>query len=237
MEIKILFNSHAISNEFLAGWGFSALIGDHILFDTGESGEYLLQNMQRLHMDISLIEAVIISHDHWDHTGGLWAVLEKRKGIQVFSCPHFGSDFKRRVSDLGGQLTEVDRLTEIEENIWITGEIQGTYTGLPIAEQAVVIKSKKGMTVITGCAHPGVLQIMKKIRDECPKGRFYQVLGGFHLMNTDPGSVREIIKGLQRFNIQKIGPTHCTGEAAEALFKEIYAERYIPVKIGQMIEA
>lgn len=131
----------------------------------------------------------------------------------------------------------VDGLTEIEKNIFITGEIQGTYGGLQIAEQALLLKGKKGITVITGCAHPGILQIVKKIRDEFPKDRFHQVLGGFHLMDKDIKSVKRIIKDLQQFHIERIGPTHCTGKTAEALFQEAYADCFMPVKIGQMIEA
>ena len=76
MKIKVLFNSKSAYISLRSGWGLSMLIGNNILFDTGESGAFLLHNMKELNIDLSAIDAVVISHEHWDHTGGLWDVLK-----------------------------------------------------------------------------------------------------------------------------------------------------------------
>jgi len=78
MQIKVLFNKDALNKKFHTGWG-SFLIGEKILFDTGERGDWLLENIESLKVDIDKIEVIVISHDHWDHTGGLWVLLEKKR--------------------------------------------------------------------------------------------------------------------------------------------------------------
>lgn len=76
MEIKVVFNNDVINNIFSNGWGFSCLVDKRVLFDTGEKSEYLFHNMKQMNIDPANIEKVVISHDHWDHTGGLWDLLE-----------------------------------------------------------------------------------------------------------------------------------------------------------------
>jgi 7,8-dihydropterin-6-yl-methyl-4-(beta-D-ribofuranosyl)aminobenzene 5'-phosphate synthase len=113
MKIEILFDKIALDKKLQTGWGVSFLIDEKILFDTGEKGEWLLKNMQALGVDIRKIEGVVISHDHWDHTGGLWDILKKKKGLAIYACPHFSSEFKEKVKKLQGKIIEADRLREI----------------------------------------------------------------------------------------------------------------------------
>ncbi|MFA5101478.1 MAG: MBL fold metallo-hydrolase, partial [Candidatus Omnitrophota bacterium] len=78
MNIKVLYDKNTTNKKLHTGWGVSFLIDDTILFDTGEKGESLLENMRSLGVDINKIEAVVLSHDHWDHTGGLWDLLKMK---------------------------------------------------------------------------------------------------------------------------------------------------------------
>ena len=80
-NIKIIFDSTAINPKFKTGWGFSCLINNHILFDTGADGTALLNNFHLMNVNLSDISKVIISHEHSDHFGGLWKLLEKQKNI------------------------------------------------------------------------------------------------------------------------------------------------------------
>ena len=77
MQIKILFDSVALNNSFSTGWGISYLIDNKILFDTGEKSSALLKNIENMNVDISGLSTVVISHDHWDHQGGLWGILKE----------------------------------------------------------------------------------------------------------------------------------------------------------------
>ena len=235
MQVKVLFDKQAINNNFQAGWGMSFLIGDSILFDTGENGQRLVHNFKEIGADTDLLQAIAISHDHWDHTGGLWEVL-KRKSLLVYGCPDFSDEFKRRVKDSGSEFIGVDKLTAIGENIYLSGQIRGTYVGRGIAEQAVIIKSVKGISVLTGCSHPGIVRMLEQIKSEFPKEEFYLVAGGFHLLEQDQRLIRIMVEQFQALAVKKAGPTHCTGTEAEDIFKAKYKNNFIPIRVGQVLE-
>jgi len=235
IKVKIVFDKEALNNNFYTGWGVAFLINNRILFDTGENGELLINNVQQLGSRIDKLQAIVISHDHWDHTGGLWEIL-KIKRLKVYGCPNFSEDFKRRISDLNSEFIGVDKLTKMSEKIYLTGEISGLYAGAGIAEQAVIIKTAKGISVLTGCSHPGIVKILTKIKGEFPKEKFYLVAGGFHLIEQDTRLIKIIVDEFKKLSVTKVGPTHCTGGEAEDIFKAEFKNDFISIKVGQTIE-
>lgn len=236
MEIKIVFDNNNLNENFIPGWGFSCLIDKTVLFDTGEKSEYLFKNMENLEIDISKIETVIISHDHWDHTGGLWGLLENTEDIDVYGCPNFSDEFKEKVVSLGGNLISTRGLTEIKDGISATGEIEGKYKGSFIAEQALLIKKKEGIIIITGCSHPGIVKIVKDIKDIFPGENINLVFGGFHLMNKDTREIELIVEKFKDLEVEKVGPTHCTGYEAQVMFEKVYKENFIRITAGKTFE-
>ena len=64
-------------------------------------------------VEISNIKVIVISHDHWDHRGGLWGILKENHKLKVYACPNFSKRFKNRVKSYGGQLIEVDKFTQV----------------------------------------------------------------------------------------------------------------------------
>ncbi len=236
MRIKIIFDKDAFDKKLRTGWGVSFLVEDKILFDTGEKGEWLIENIRSLGVDINKIEAVVISHDHWDHWGGLWDLLKERKGLKVYSCPGFSKEFKDKTKEAQAELIEAEKVTEISQNIFITGEISGAYHGKYMPEQAVVLKTKNGLTIITGCAHPGILKMTEKVKAKFSAEPIYLVLGGFHLMESDKRAIEIVAESFKKMNIIKAGPTHCSGDMAEDIFKRYYGGNFMPIKAGQEIE-
>jgi 7,8-dihydropterin-6-yl-methyl-4-(beta-D-ribofuranosyl)aminobenzene 5'-phosphate synthase len=236
MEIKIIFDNNNLNEKFIPGWGFSCLVDQTVLFDTGEKSDYLFKNMENLNIDFSKIEKVVISHDHWDHTGGLWGLLGKTKNIDVYGCPNFSEGFKEKVASLGGNLILAEELTMIKDHIFATGEIAGEYSGSFIAEQALLIKKQEGITIITGCSHPGIVTIIKNIKESFPEERINFVFGGFHLMNKDDREVELIVEKLKEMKIEKVGPTHCTGYEAQMIFKNAYKDNFIKIAAGKTFE-
>ncbi|MBN1898183.1 MAG: MBL fold metallo-hydrolase [Spirochaetes bacterium] len=234
MEIKILYDNRTKDN-FNAGWGFSCLINSNILFDTGESADPLLRNLKKMDIKVNDIESIIISHDHWDHTGGLWKMLEQKPDRKVYACPHFSHIFKNKVIHFKADLIEVDKFKQISRNIYLTGEIEGMYKLSTIAEQALVIKTKKGLTVITGCAHPGIINIVEHVKRNLTDD-IHLVMGGFHLMNNSQDEVIDIIEKFRQYNITFVGPCHCTGEEAITLFKKEYKDHFIDIRAGEIIQ-
>lgn len=233
MRVKIIFDKAALDKRFHAGWGLSVLVEDKILFDTGEKGSWLIENLKNAGADISAVKSVVISHDHWDHTGGLWDVLGMRAELVVYACPGFGPEFKRKVKESNGRLIEAKRTTEISENVFVTGEIPGEYKGRYMPEQAVVLKTKKGITLITGCSHPGIVTIIEKAKQAFLGDKLYLVLGGFHLLDSDKRTIYSAVRSLAAMGVEKAAPAHCSGPEAEEVFREVYGQNFVPVKIGR----
>ena len=235
MQIKILFDNLALDNRFLTGWGLSYLIDGKILFDTGEKSNLLLKNIKTMGIEIPNIKTVVISHDHWDHTGGLWSILKENPKLKIYACPNFNKRFKESVKSYGSQLVEVGNFTQISEDIYTTGEIEGTYSGNYMPEQSLVLRTNKGIIILTGCAHPGIIKIIDNVKQNI-SGNIYMVLGGFHLADKHEDAIKPIVDKFKQLNIEKVAPSHCSGENAARLFREEYGDNFIEIKIGQTID-
>jgi len=235
MQIKILYDNRALSPEFSSGWGFSCLIDEKILFDTGEEGKSLLRNMAKMNIDISKLQAVVISHDHWDHRGGLWEVLKKNRELTVYTCPDFSQAFHDKAKLHGSRLIKLNKFTSIDDNIYSTGEIEGEYSGGYMPEQSLVLKTSKGITILTGCAHPGIIEIIEKVKESIP-GNIYLVLGGFHLMNEDKKKVLSIVNEFKQLGVENVAPSHCSGKKAANEFRKVYKDNFVELKVGQNLD-
>ena len=203
MNIKILFDNNSAKKNILKGWGFSCLVDNSILFDTGENGESLLHNMKEMGVDVSCVKDVVISHDHWDHTGGLNSILERKKGIKVYACPGFSPEFKKNVKDLQGDLVVIGSFAEVRKDIFATGAIVGRHKSGDIEEQVLVVKTSGGIMVITGCAHPGIVEIVEKVKKKFPNEKLSCVLGGFHLLRKQKNEIVDVAERLKKLGVGK----------------------------------
>ncbi|MEN6616158.1 MAG: MBL fold metallo-hydrolase, partial [Syntrophorhabdus sp.] len=196
MEVKILFDSRKEDKNYLVGWGVSYLINNHVLFDAGESADMLFHNMALMDVRPADIKKIVISHEHWDHVGGLWRLLTAHRGISVYVCPGVSREFKDKVTSFGACVIEIEAFMEIDRNIYTSGETMGACRYGLIPEQALILRSKKGITVITGCAHNGITGILAAVRERMPEP-IYLVLGGFHTLDESESAVRSIIRKFQ----------------------------------------
>jgi 7,8-dihydropterin-6-yl-methyl-4-(beta-D-ribofuranosyl)aminobenzene 5'-phosphate synthase len=231
LTITIIYDNNIYDERLKSAWGFSALVEyrDHtLLFDTGGDGPSLMENMRILGIDPTHIKSVVLSHAHGDHTGGLSALLEYGVRPIVYLPPSFPAAFKNQVAKIT-EMIEVSPGLSIAQGMFTTGEM-----GSGIPEQALVILTNRGLVIVTGCAHPGIVAIVEQAR-----GMFAEpvrlVLGGFHLGSKSEAGIDAILKDFRRIGIEQVAPCHCTGERAIAMFAKKYGENFIKTGVGKII--
>lgn len=229
INITIVYNNVPYDNNLEADWGFSAFIKGlekDILFDAGRDGSALLSNMTKLKIDPKDIEILFLSHLHGDHVGGLGSVLGKNSNILVYLPQSFPAELKDNAGKSSRGVISVDKPIEICKGVWTTGEM-----GSGVIEQSMVIESSEGLTIITGCAHPGIVDIVRFAKEYFKKD-IHVVLGGFHLLTLNDGQIQEVISQLKQLGVKKVGPSHCTGTKAMELFREAWGKDFLELGCG-----
>lgn len=235
MVIKILYDEKKAFEGYLTGWGFSCLVDGRVLFDTGGSATGLLKNLKRAGVNISGIETVVISHDHWDHIGGLWPLLNKAPKARVYVCHNSGGAFKKKVLKNGSDIVEVKDFARIAPGIFTSGEFCTRYKDKPLAEQALVIKTSRGIVLIAGCAHPGIVKLINRAKLKFPAESLLMAMGGFHLKDSSKQVIKGTVKRLKELGLKQVAPLHCSGVDAQSEFQKAYGNNFIKVAVGQEI--
>jgi 7,8-dihydropterin-6-yl-methyl-4-(beta-D-ribofuranosyl)aminobenzene 5'-phosphate synthase len=201
-----------------------------ILFDTGGEGDVLMANMEALGLDPRKVDVVVLSHAHRDHTGGLKEFLKANPDVVVYVPQSFDEGFKRRASDSASRVVEIDQTTSICENVYSTGEM-----GYSIKEQGLIVRTRRGIIVVTGCAHPGIVSMVERAASH--DDEVLLVIGGFHLVRAGKAELAEVVRGLKNAGVRYAAPSHCSGDMAREVFHEEFGSRYIEVGVGRFINA
>jgi 7,8-dihydropterin-6-yl-methyl-4-(beta-D-ribofuranosyl)aminobenzene 5'-phosphate synthase len=232
LRITILYDNTTYDPRLTADWGFAALVeyqGHTLLFDTGGNPNILLRNMELMAVDPMSIEAVVLSHSHGDHTGGMAGLVRIGARPPVYVPPSIGGSLKRQVTRTS-ELVEVEPGQEILPGIFTTGEMGAGQ----VPEQALVIQLEDGIVVVTGCAHPGIVEIVARAK-ELSGGPVRLVLGGFHLGSKSASQIRSIVDDFRQLGVEQVAPAHCTGERAIAMFAAAYGDSYVQAGAGRVI--
>ncbi len=217
-------------------WGFACWVETEeaaspttVLFDTGGDGATLMHNLRELDLDPLAIDAVVLSHAHGDHTGGLGALLAAGAQPTVYVPASFSRSFK---DDVGAytDLVEVSDAMTVAPGIHTIGEV-----GTGIKEQALAVETADGLVVITGCAHPGVDRMVRQAREHFGD-RIALVMGGFHLGGASRRRVEDIIADFREMGVQRVAPCHCTGDAARELFDDAFGDNCTLAGVGWSTE-
>lgn len=269
IRITILVEDTTSGMDLLAEHGLSFWIeyaGKRILFDTGQS-DALIQNAAALDINLANTDAIVISHGHYDHTGGLKAVLDIAPKTKIYLHPAATeSKFSRKPSGAksigmpdpakkaiqGRHVIWTVTPAEILPGVSVTGQVPrlNGYEDVGGAffvdkdcqrpdelldDQALLIESSKGLVVIFGCAHAGVVNTLDYISNITGNNKIYAVIGGMHLLNAKQVRIDHTIEVFNKYEIQKIVPLHCTGRKAMGKLKNVFGDKCLFLGTGGQI--
>jgi 7,8-dihydropterin-6-yl-methyl-4-(beta-D-ribofuranosyl)aminobenzene 5'-phosphate synthase len=215
----------------------------------------------------------MISHGHYDHTGGLPAVLQIRGPVDVWGHPDlfmertWSSQGKSRfvgirysrsyLESLGANFRLGTEMAAVGPGVFLTGEIPRTSAFekddanlsacLPDGEKvrpdplkddlSLIIESDKGLILVLGCAHAGMINIIEHALGKMNRDQIYAIIGGTHLGFSSDEQFEETVKVIEQFKIGRIGVSHCTGLAKASLLHAKFKDRFFFGSVGSVLEA
>lgn len=265
LEITILCDNTVspAARGMLGEHGFSALIrhgGEGVLFDTGQTGVPLINNMKAL--KLGKVEDVILSHGHYDHSGGLPRLIESGcapSRVITHSdafLPRFkrvrgnlvriGMPFDPKILEAAGvSVIASGSPQQVKDWLITTGEIGRESFERPETEffvgrgdgiekdgfrddiGIVAAVEGKGLVVVTGCAHSGVVNTVNHARKITGIEEVFAVIGGFHLNDAGDEKIGMTAAALKEIGVKRVVPCHCTG---------LEAVCHMHVKLGESVE-
>ncbi|MEN6537206.1 MAG: MBL fold metallo-hydrolase [Bryobacteraceae bacterium] len=202
VQIDILYDNTSIRPDLEADWGFAALVsigGHRVLLDTGANDGVFMKNLKAMGVDPASIEHLVISHEHGDHTGAVAQLSQLNPKMKVH----------RPVLNQGP--------FQVVPGVYSTGALPG-----PAVEQALAVETPKGLVVITGCSHPGVVALVEAAEKQRNANSVRLLIGGYHLLKMDAGQIQGVIAGLKRLNVREAVATHCSGDLATKMFRDAF---------------
>lgn len=266
------------TGHLLAEHGISFLIElmndgeEHaVMFDVGRSSIAVPHNIGVLEVDMAKVEAVVLSHGHFDHAGGIAEVLDllpepadvvvhpyaftqnriirftdgreallpplHREVINAAGCPvREVTSPTLLANDYVATLTDIPRKTSFEKGfpLGFIREGDDLRQDNMDDDQALVLNVKdKGLVVITGCGHSGIINTILSAQETTGVEKVYAVIGGFHLTGPffEP-IIPETVEEMKRFSPEFLLPTHCTGWKAMVAFGQTFPDTFVLNAVG-----
>ncbi len=276
MKITVLVENTAKGRNVYGEHGLAYLIeagGKKILFDAGQT-DLVVKNALAMGIDLSNLDSIILSHGHYDHTGGLSAVLDQLAGdVEIYLHPAaIGPKYKltpdRESVDIGmsdkaiesiktarhiSGCNWVERPTTVAEVLTVTGQVPRNTdfedTGgafyidadckekdIMADDQSLFFDSSDGVVVVLGCCHSGIVNTLDYIAELAGSDKIYAVIGGMHLLRAKEARLEKTMTAFKKYDVQMIGPMHCTGMKAVARFWNTFGDKCVECKVGSKFE-
>lgn len=272
LRVTVLADNTAGARGVWAEHGLALLVetrSARVLFDTGQSGAVLVHNAEAMDIPLGDLRAVVLSHGHYDHTGGLPDLLRRTGGIEVHAHPRvfarkyrgsrdrpsaeIGAPYtERAVIEMGAILRLAGEPVWLADDILLTGEIPNSVSFEDVPrdflverggelvtdflrdEQAMAVRTSRGLAVILGCGHPGVINTVNHCR-RLAGAEVCAVIGGMHLETVSPTRLHLTIQALLELGVERVAPLHCTGFGARAEMACRMKEVFVTAAAGDTI--
>ena len=239
--------------------------GKRILFDTGNNAAIFEHNVQAIGVDLSKLDFVVISHRHTDHTTGLKYLLSVNPNVPIYapmesfgifggvvpptlikpvnSLPdrmrYYDGKYPDKVPTgypwTGGNFVLVDKQTEISPGIFLLFTISKTPGTLELRELSLALRGPDGLSLIVGCSHPGIEEILQAA--STLDSHFHFLCGGLHLVSTPETEIDRLADSLKnKWKLEKIAPSHCTGEPAFWRLQKAFGDDYLYAGAGTRLD-
>jgi 7,8-dihydropterin-6-yl-methyl-4-(beta-D-ribofuranosyl)aminobenzene 5'-phosphate synthase len=177
-------------------------------------------------------------------------IRENEKEIKKF----VGLPYKKKyLESLGANFIFNTNFIEVEKGVFLTGEvprktpfekpdpvlfaeIDGKISQDVFSDdQSLILDSERGLILILGCAHSGMINIINYVTEKTGKDKFYAIVGGTHLDFLTPEQLEESVKILKKIKIEKIGVCHCTGMRAAFRLQHEFGDRFFYGHVGSSV--
>jgi len=231
VSVTIIYNNYHDDASLETDWGFACLVDyqdQPLLFDAGRNPVIFRNNVKHLEISPEKISSFFLSHGHSDHTAGMRWITETNPSVKCYLPATYAEDLKAN-GKLHSNCTGLSEPTHLYGPFYSTGDNFGSFK-----EQGLIIKTEDGGVLITGCGHPGIIEMVSVAKEDLGI-QVHSVIGGLHLLQTPDEEVEKIAAELQQMGVKKICPTHCTGDKAMAVFKEAFGDGYMDCGTGSSI--
>jgi len=228
---QILYDTSTPVNEkFQADFGYAVYLefqGKRVLMDTGTDAKVLANNVAAAGIDLTKLDAVIMTHNHHDHTGGLEWVRQQNPAVPVYVPP--------------GQRYPVTATTVVEQSMSLAKDalvIRG-HTDVPTAgisdDLSIALRTGQGLFVISSCSHSGVAGIVDRAQ-QAFGGKVAYFSGGARLIFRDPQDADEVARALAERGVHQVSPSHCSlSHAVTERMRGVLGERMVASRLGAKI--
>ena len=229
---QILYDT---SEPALAGmkpdFGYAVYIhadGKRILLDTGTDPDLMEHNLAVAGIDVNELHMVVVSHNHYDHAGGLARIRSMNPEIPVFIPPN-------QVFSVGDVQIVEDHL-QVTPNIFVIRGRSKVPTAGISDDLSIVVRSRSGPHVLSTCSHSGVAQIVDRAREVTGEDVYY-FSGGARLVSRPLADTRLVSAALDQRKVQVVSPSHCSlSHRVDKEFRKALGERVQSSQLGRKIE-